>query len=185
MENKFILGDCMDKETGLPSLPSNTVDLIPADPPYGIDFQSSRRIESQRFKKIKNDKEPFTEWIAEAYRVLKPGGRLFIFYRWDVAAAFQAAARSAGFDLVYEMVWDKGHHGMGDLKSCPGTRHEMILYCTKGRYEFEGKRPVSLIKAMRISGDQMNHPNEKPERPAIARASVRAVGLRGMGDSVC
>ena len=36
MENKFILGDCMDKETGLPSYPDNHFDLAIVDPPYGI-----------------------------------------------------------------------------------------------------------------------------------------------------
>jgi site-specific DNA-methyltransferase (adenine-specific) len=36
MENKFILGDCMDKETGLPSYPDNYFDLAIVDPPYGI-----------------------------------------------------------------------------------------------------------------------------------------------------
>ncbi|CAH1002619.1 hypothetical protein LEM8419_03491 [Neolewinella maritima] len=163
MSNLFLNADCMDPEVGLPSLPSDSVDIMPVDPPYGIDFQSAWRTESQRFKKIANDKTPFTVWLKEAYRVLKPGGRLFIFYRWDVAKAFQDAAQEAGFTVVYEMVWDKGNHGLGDLKACPAPKHEMFLYCTKGRYEFEGKRPTSIIKAMRVSGPEMIHPNEKPE----------------------
>jgi DNA modification methylase len=33
---KFILGDCMDLETGLPSYPDNFFDLAIVDPPYGI-----------------------------------------------------------------------------------------------------------------------------------------------------
>ncbi len=32
---KFILGDCMDLETGLPSYPDNYFDLAIVDPPYG------------------------------------------------------------------------------------------------------------------------------------------------------
>lgn len=33
---KFILGDCMDLETGLPSYPDKFFDLAIVDPPYGI-----------------------------------------------------------------------------------------------------------------------------------------------------
>ena len=36
MMGKFILGDCMDLETGLPSYPDNFFDLAIVDPPYGI-----------------------------------------------------------------------------------------------------------------------------------------------------
>jgi hypothetical protein len=40
MENKFILGDCMDKETGLPSYPDNYLAIV--DPPYGITVNAER-----------------------------------------------------------------------------------------------------------------------------------------------
>jgi len=38
---KFILGDCMDLETGLPSYPDGFFDLAIVDPPYGIDYLHS------------------------------------------------------------------------------------------------------------------------------------------------
>ena len=38
---KFILGDCMDLETGLPSYPDKFFDLAIVDPPYGIDYLHS------------------------------------------------------------------------------------------------------------------------------------------------
>lgn len=36
MQSKFILGDCMNPENGLPSYPDNYFDLAIVDPPYGI-----------------------------------------------------------------------------------------------------------------------------------------------------
>ena len=38
---EFILGDCMDKNTGLPSYPDKFFDLAIVDPPYGIEDKIS------------------------------------------------------------------------------------------------------------------------------------------------
>lgn len=38
---KFILGDCMDEKTGLPSYPDKFFDLAIVDPPYGIESKIS------------------------------------------------------------------------------------------------------------------------------------------------
>lgn len=161
--SKFILGDCMDPETGLPSYPDNYFDLFLTDPPYGIDFQSSWRTEkAKRHKKIQNDKTPFTVWIKEAARSLKDGGRMIIFYRWDVGRFFIDACASAGLNVVGEIIWDKGFHGMGDLTAGIAPMHENAIYVTKGRYEFKGSRPKSVYRTNRLSGELMIHPNEKP-----------------------
>jgi DNA modification methylase len=162
MSGKFILGDCMDTENGIPSYPDNHFDLAIVDPPYGVDFQSSRRIESQRFKKIKNDKQPFIEFITPLKRKLKDGGRAIIFYRWDVAQIFINECKRVGFELVSEIIWDKVIHGMGDLKACIGPQHESAVYITKGRYEFKSKRPKSIYRHVRVLTNSQIHPNEKP-----------------------
>lgn len=177
MKNLIINGDCLDAENGIPSLPDNYYDIAIVDPPYGIDFQSSWRIESQRHKKIANDKEPFVDWLAPLYPKMKEGGRLFIFYRWDVMEKFIFAAREAGFKPIWDMVWDKVIHGMGDLKAAPGPRHEPFMYFTKGRYEFKGNRPVTVYKTPRVAAEKMIHPNEKPV--LLYEALIRDFASRG------
>lgn len=160
---EIILGDCMDKENGIPSYPNNFFDLAIVDPPYGIDYQSARRTDKdKRHKKITNDNKPFIDWIKPLFSKMKEGGRLFIFYRWDVMDNFIFAAREAGFTPIWNMVWDKVIHGMGDLKASPGPRHEPFMYFTKGRYEFKGKRPVTVYRTPRVPAEKMIHPNEKP-----------------------
>ena len=78
--------DCMEY---MKSVPAKFFDCCITDPPYGIDFQSARRIEKHdRKPKILNDKSPFTEWIKPLFRVMKDGGRLICFYRWDVQEYF-------------------------------------------------------------------------------------------------
>lgn len=159
---KFILGDCMDEKIGLPSLASGSISFCIADPPYGIDFQSSWRIESQRFKKIANDKKPFLPFIEPLFNSLKEGGRAVIFYRWDVAQVFIDECERVGFTPVGEIIWDKVIHGMGDLKAAPGPQHESAIYVTKGRYEFTGKRPKTIYRCPRVYTGEQIHPNEKP-----------------------
>lgn len=161
-QNLFLNADCMDLEVGIPSYPDNYFDLAIVDPPYGIDFQSSWRTENKRLKKIANDKQPFLPWIAALYPKMKDGGRLFIFYRWDVANVFIEEAKQVGFTPVWDMVWDKVVHGMGDLKACPGPNHEPFFYFTKGRYEFIGNRPTTVYRTPRVHAEAMIHPNEKP-----------------------
>jgi site-specific DNA-methyltransferase (adenine-specific) len=161
--SKFILGDCMDKKTGLPSLPDNSANLFLTDPPFGIDYQSARRTDSlKRHKKIKNDKTPYTVWVNEAYRILKPGGRIVTFYRWDVAYEFIFSLKAAGFDVIWELIWDKVIHGMGDLRAGIAPQHESMIYATKGRYEFPNSRPKSIYRCKRTNANDMIHPNEKP-----------------------
>lgn len=148
---------------GMALLRDESIDIIPADPPFGIDYQSNRATE--KLPKIANDKEPFVDWLPLAFQKMKQGGRLFIFYRWDVGEAFRQAAKDAGFKLVWELVWDKVAYGVGDLKGCPSPGHELILYCTKGRFEFKGKRPRSVYRIARpTTGARRgkHHPNEKP-----------------------
>lgn len=151
--------DCLET---MKRMPDGFVDLVLTDPPYGIDFQSSRTIERLRKPKIANDKEPYVEWMEEAFRVLKDGGTMFCFYRWDVANAFIEEGKRVGFRVKSEIVWDKVAHGMGDLKGSFAPQHETIMFCTKGNYKFPANRPATVIKAMRVSPEKLKHPNEKP-----------------------
>lgn len=152
----------MDREIGLPSLDTGSVSFCIADPPYGIDFQSSRRIENLRFKKIANDKKPFIWFIEPLFDAMKEGGRAIIFYRWDVAQVFIDECVRCGLTPVHEIIWDKVIHGMGDLKACPGPQHESAIYVTKGRYEFTGNRPKTIYRHVRVNPEKQIHPNEKP-----------------------
>lgn len=137
--------------------------MVLADPPYGMDYQSARRTDKTKWKpKIANDKSPFIWWIYQAAKKLKDGGCLICFCRFDSWSAFEYAVNIVGMDVKAEIVWDKMNHGMGDLKGCPGFRHEIALFATKGKFLFHGKRPQSLYATPRINPNLLAHPNEKP-----------------------
>ena len=145
----------------LPSVPE--VDLIIADPPYGMDFQSQRKKDKSDWKpKIANDKRPFVWWLHYAAMRLKEGGALICFCRWDSWGAFSDACDLAGLTVKNQIVWDKMNHTTGDLKGSPGTRHEIAVFAVKGRFTFPGKRPQTLGAFKKVSPAKLQHPNEKP-----------------------
>jgi site-specific DNA-methyltransferase (adenine-specific) len=144
------------------ALQDESVHLTIADPPYGISYQSMRTDKKCRKPKIQNDETPYTEWIKPLFNKMSWGGRLICFYRWDVQDEFLYAIKEAGFSVKSQIVWDKISHGMGDLKGEFAPQHELMIYATKGRYEFEGNRPKTIYRQCRILGEQLTHPNEKP-----------------------
>lgn len=145
-----------DSLTVLRQMPSESVDAFITDPPYGINYVS------QTGASIKNDKAPFIWWLYDAFRLLKPGGSLICFTRWDVQQVFIDAMKLAGFTVKSEVIWDKVYHGMGDTKAQFAPQHENIIFAVKGKYAFPGRRPTDLITYQKLSSSHMVHPTEKP-----------------------
>lgn len=157
---QLLHGDCLKL---LYDVPDNSVDLVLTDPPYGMDYQSSWKIDKTKWKsKIENDKFPFIWWIKHAADKLKDGGCLICFCRFDSWNDFSRACELSGLEVKAELVWDKLNHGTGDLTGTPGFRHEIAVFATKGRFIFHGKRPQSLFAFNRVDPNKHLHPNEKP-----------------------
>jgi site-specific DNA-methyltransferase (adenine-specific) len=136
-------GDCREI---LPTLPN--VDLVLTDPPYGMDYQSSRRTEWQRKGKIQGDKT-FPMWVFD----IKPSNALFACCRWDNLKEIP--------DPKSFIVWDKCRHGMGDLEHEFGRQWEAIAFYPGPSHSFT-RRPVDIIRVPCVSPIDLEHPNEKP-----------------------
>lgn len=158
------LGDAMKVLGGGSAVPSGSVDLVIADPPYGIDFSSDRQkgIARKALRGIRNDKAPFVWFLHHAAGCLKDGGCLLCFSRWDVQDVFMRAIAMSGLDVRSVVVWDKTTHGMGNLKSAFAPSYETAIFATKGKYEFPGKRPNDVIACAKVPPSKLEHPNEKP-----------------------
>jgi len=150
-------GDCLrlmlDLEPG-------SVDACITDPPYGIDYQSSRTTDKRA--KIANDTKPYIWWLPHAYRAMKADSCLVCFTRWDVQEIFRAAIECAGFTVKSQVIWDRCIHGMGDLKGSFAPQHDVVWFATKGNFKLPGKRPKSVLRCQRLQGEELTHPNEKP-----------------------
>lgn len=156
-------------------LPDNSIDVCLTDPPYGIDFQSGWK--DSRHPKILNDKEPFIDWIEPLFSKMKGGGRLLCFYRWDVQNEFLNEITRVGFNVKSQLVCIKNQHGMGDLNGEFAPAHELIIYATKGRYEFMNGRPNTIYDFDKVYGLKMIHPNEKPV--SLIRNLISDISVKG------
>ena len=137
-------GDCREI---LPLLPK--VDLVLTDPPYGIDYQSARRIGWQRKAKIAGD-DQFPTWI---FGELQPRVAMFVWCRWDILPHLP---KPKSF-----IAWDKCCHSMGDLQHEFGRQWEACAFYPGPEHRFIS-RPVDVIRCPRIPAEQLQHPNEKP-----------------------
>lgn len=165
----------------LQALPSGCVDLAIQDPPYGIKYRSSWQTTNgneQRTTKTDIGKDVIClDWIPENYRVLKFGGALYLFTRWDVLHIWQRALEDAGFKVVQCIIWDKMHFGAGNLDYY-GSQTEFILFAVKGDHQLRwSKREGNLwtltkMDAINNEGNYDN-PTQKPER-LLQRAIVRS-----------
>jgi site-specific DNA-methyltransferase (adenine-specific) len=167
-------GDCLD---WLRKMPNGCIDMLLTDPPYGMDFKSNKqncdtrnggsvkKDRAQYFDRIKNDEILPTEWLREAFRVLKEDTAAFIFCHWTKWGELEKAAREAGFDVKNMIVMNKSNHGMGDLTGSFAPKHELLMYCTKGRKVLDfsqGRLKDVWDVKVKYSGAKRLHPNEKP-----------------------
>lgn len=167
--NRIYQRDCIE---GMRMIPNNSVNLIIADPPYGIDFNSNHRKKSKlkSTKGIYNDGTDNTEFLAEVLseidRVLAPNSHVYWFTRWD-RIHLQLPLLEQYFKMKNSLVWMKNNWSMGDLSGAYAGQYETILFAQKGRRtlnEVDGKRRhTDILQFDRISPNKLRHSHEKPE----------------------
>jgi DNA modification methylase len=152
----------------LPELETESVDLVIADPPYGIEWRSNRRAET--FDELlsdgsgEEDREGIRKVLAETVRLVGQHRHLYVFGPDDVLAGLLVSERA-------ELVWDKARPGMGDLSAPWGPQHERISFAVS-KHRHAGKRdapalPVRMRKGSVLrftppTGRNVRHPSEKP-----------------------
>lgn len=155
--NQVTWGDCLE---GMKMIPDKSIDLILTDPPYGMDYQSSRRTE--QFEKIALDQDIkwFPELAKQLYRTLKVDSHCYVFCNDYAISHFRRLLEEVGFTPKRTLVWLKNNHTSGDLEGDYGNKTEFILYCQKGRKELNGARSTNVLSFGRVS--DMVHPTQKP-----------------------
>lgn len=157
----MILGDSLRL---LPTLLSESVDLIVTDPPYAIGYRSNRRVARPKFDFIAGDRPG--DWIAlfarESFRVLRPNRLLYCFCRHDTYPLFFNAFREAGFRMKRTLIWIKNNHGSGDLRGDWAPKDEWIVFASKGRRLLNPPRETNIITCDKVASVELLHPTQKP-----------------------
>lgn len=153
-------------EVVLPTLDTESHDLVVTDPPYGVEFESGFR--SEAFGQIHNDGQADRGLVhvvlRECVRLVGQNRHLYVFGPSDVLDGLKVSETA-------DLVWDKGIIGAGDLTSAWGPAHEPITFAiSKHRHAGQtGKaspavrlRKGSVLRFTRPTGRKVRHPNEKP-----------------------
>jgi DNA modification methylase len=159
LTHKIICGDSTEI---MKNMEYKSIDLIVTDPPYGIDYQSAWRIDSERFDKIIGDKEINCSFLNNCKYILKQETALYLFTRWDVEPKWVVEVKKSGFIVKNIIIWDRIIHGLGDLKGCYAPSYDMIIFATKGRHILRNGRPKDIIRVKRVDSIKLIHPNQKP-----------------------
>lgn len=144
--NTIINGECVSE---MKKLPNSCIDLIIADPPYNLskggEWKWDNSVELQgmggNWNKAMQKWDDFTlesymaftkVWLAEAKRILKPTGSMWIFGTYHNMGVINVTCQMLGIEIINEVIWYKRNA----FPNLAGRRltasHETILWCNKG-----------------------------------------------------
>lgn len=124
LRDKILLGDSFAL---LPLLPSESADLVIADPPYNL----AKRYGESAFRPLKDsDYETFTRrWLTEVLRILKPEGSLYVCADWQTGLLI--APLLAEYAVVRNRITWQREKGRGASANWKNSMED-IWFATKG-----------------------------------------------------
>lgn len=176
---KLIQGDCLEV---MRSLDAGSIDTVITDPPYGIGYHSNYYKDRNPHSPVANDWNfQIGIFLNECERVLKDGGALYLFCRWDVMPLWSPYIKAAQLKMKTAVAWIKDNWSAGDLEGSFGNQYEQILFIAKGRHLLRGKRWSNVWNFPRVPANQMLHPTQKPvallERAVLASTDIGGLVL--------
>jgi modification methylase len=153
-----LAGDCVARLTELPSC---SVDMVFADPPYNLQLEGELRRPNETVVAAVNDAwdhfdsfaayDQFTRaWLAEAHRVLKDDGTLWVIGSYHNIFRVGVAVQDLGFWILNDVIWRKSNP-MPNFRGRRFTNaHETLIWCAKSR---AAKRYTFNYQAMKAVND--------------------------------
>ena len=136
----IIHGDCLEVLAGMPS---GTVDLIFADPPYNIGKKFGNFIDC--WPSIPEYAEWCYRWLEDCIRVLKPTGSMYVMTSTQSMPYIDIWLRQR-INILSRIVWHYDSSGM-QAKAHFGSLYEPILHCTKDKKRYTFNAEDILVEA--------------------------------------
>ena len=187
---RILDGDCIE---AMRSLPSASVDLVFADPPYNLQLGGDlSRPDGSHVDAVTDHWDQFAsfatydqftrDWLTEARRILKPNGSLWVIGSYHNIFRVGAILQDMGFWILNDVVWRKAN----PMPNFKGTRftnaHETLIWASMGekaRYTFNYRLMKTLNDELQMRSDWVLpicsgqerlkkggtkvHPTQKPE----------------------
>ncbi|MGC5798924.1 site-specific DNA-methyltransferase [Sphingomonas sp. NFX23] len=188
--DQILRGDCIEH---MKALPSNSIDMIFADPPYNLQLGGELyRPDGSHVDAVTDDWDKFDTfaaydrftraWLKEARRILKDDGALWVIGSYHNIFRVGAAVQDLGYWILNDIVWRKTN----PMPNFRGTRftnaHETLIWASKGekaKYHFNYRAMKTLNDELQMRSDwefptcgggerlKKNgtkvHPTQKPE----------------------
>lgn len=137
--HRLICGDSTDIAVIDRLMDGVKADMVFTDPPYGYNYQSNMRTNTEKFDVLENDDK-----ILDFFQSIKNTvvGFVYVCTTWKVVDKWIELFKKY-YNLTNVIIWDKGGGGIGDLFHTFSTDYEMILVCNNGQ-ELRGKRYGSV-----------------------------------------
>ncbi len=183
-------GDCVE---AMRTLPTDSVDMIFADPPYNLQLGGDlSRPDGSHVDAVTDHWDQFDsfavydkftrEWLAEARRLLKPNGSIWVIGSYHNIFRVGAMMQDMGFWILNDIVWRKAN----PMPNFKGTRftnaHETLIWASMGekaKYTFNYRTMKTLNDELQMRSDWVLpicggperlkkaghkvHPTQKPE----------------------
>lgn len=131
--------DCIDF---LKQIPEDTVDMIFADPPYnlsngGFTVHAGKRVSVHKgdwdeSKGVDADFAFHTRWLEECYRVLKPGGTIWVSGTYHSIYQCGYALQLLGYKILNDIAWFKPNAAPNLSGRYFTASHETLIWARKG-----------------------------------------------------
>lgn len=158
-----------DMTAVLPTIEDASVDLICADPPYGVKANSGgfrdRTVVHHNYEDTPEvAKNLINVILTEGFRIARPMANIFVFCDIENFPYLQLAAANMGWTPFRRpLIWQKSEsEGMAPWGgSGPRITTEFIFYATKGQKGMIAS-PIDVLNVRRVPRNLRQHGAEKP-----------------------
>lgn len=176
----IICGNCVEE---MAKMDAESIDLIIADPPFGIDLDKAESMAKTHDKVYPVSDDEFTimdmldKAFAQMFRILKNDRHLYLFFGCQHYDKIKKLLEKHGFEVQGRSnIWDKLSGGFPSQSINFTSSYEPFFFCTKGRRKLNGT-PRDVFTIKRVPPQMKIHPTEKPTE--LLRILVKLSSLPG------